>query len=81
MKDHPLPSLPPSHPPAHVLQRLYVPEARERVQQLYPHGAQHGTPVEEEEVPARPRVFHGVLDELNDGLGLELGHPTEAEVA
>lgn len=67
--------------PALVLQALDLLEPGHWVQQLHPHGPEHGPAVKEEEVPAGPRVPHRVLDEGRDGVALELGEGPEREVA
>ena len=51
------------------------------MEQLNPHRTKDWPPVEEEEVAAGPGMLDGVLDEVDDGVALELGEAAEAEVA
>ncbi len=70
-----------SHSPALVLQAVHSLEPGDWVEQLHPERSQAGLPVQEEEVAARPRVLHRVLDEVHDRAAFELGVAAEAKVA
>ena len=64
-----------------MLQTLQMPVSANRMQQLDSHGPQYGAAVQEEQVPAGPRMLYCALDELDDRLALELGEPAERKVA
>ena len=46
-----------------------------------PHGSPLGPSVKEEEVAPRPGMLNRVLDEVNDGVTLEVVEAAETEVA
>lgn len=67
--------------PTEVLERLDLLETRHRMQKLYTHGTEHGTPVKEEQVTPTARVLHCILNEVHYGVAVEFLQAAKAEVA
>lgn len=65
---------------AQVLQTLRVLKPRYGMQQLHANWADCWASVQKKQIPAAPRVLHGVLDELHDRLRLELRTASETKI-
>jgi hypothetical protein len=67
--------------PAKMLETLNLFESRHWMKELNPHGTEDRSPVKKEEVSARSRMLHRVLDEVDDRVAFEFGETTKAKVA